>query len=126
MKAILLIDHGSRRHSANAMLHDVAALVESLSGEAVIVEPAHMELAEPSIEAGYAACVARGATEIVAVPYMLAPGRHSTEDIPRLVAVASSRYTVPYRVAAPLGLHAGLAEIVLERAAVQCGYVAPV
>ena len=49
MRAILLIDHGSRRHAANDMLHEVAALVESVAAGAVIVVPAHMELAEPSI-----------------------------------------------------------------------------
>jgi sirohydrochlorin ferrochelatase len=118
MKAILLIDHGSRREAANAMLQDVAALAERLAGGTVIVCPAHMELAEPSIASGFTACVERGATEVVAVPYMLSPGRHSTEDIPRLVAAAAAGHDVSYRVAVCLGVHTGLAQLVLERAGV--------
>jgi sirohydrochlorin ferrochelatase len=116
MKAILLIDHGSRRAAANAMLHEVATLVQELAGSAVLVEPAHMELAEPSIGAAFALCVHRGATEIIAVPYMLSPGRHVTEDIPRLVCEAAAGYGVPFRVRGELGVHRDLAHVVLERA----------
>jgi sirohydrochlorin ferrochelatase len=117
MKGILLIDHGSRRAEANVMLHDVAHLVETLAEGAAVVCPAHMELAEPTVAQGFAACVARGADEIVAVPYMLAPGRHVTYDIPALVAEAAARYPeVPYSVAPALGVEVGLARIVLARA----------
>ena len=48
-----------------------------------------MELAEPSIAEGFADCVRAGATEVVAFPYMLSPGKHVTRDIPRLVAEAA-------------------------------------
>src|SRR5688500_12291921 len=114
---ILLIDHGSRLHEANALLHDVAHLVETVSGGAVLVSPAHMELAEHAIEQGFADCVRRGATEVVAVPYMLSPGRHSTRDIPRLVAEAASRFpSASWRVSAPLGVDKRLAQVVLDRA----------
>lgn len=117
--AILLIDHGSRLDSANAMLAEVAALVQAAVGDTVAVQFAHMELAPPDIAAGFAACVAAGATEVVAHPYMLAPGRHATADIPRLVAAAASVYPhVRYQVSAPLGVHPLLAQVVLER----CGF----
>ena len=36
-----------------------------------IVEPAHMELAEPSIATAFARCVERGATTVVVFPYFL-------------------------------------------------------
>ena len=65
MKAILLIDHGSKRAEANEMLACMANLVQAMTGPGVIVEHAHMELAEPDIPAGFAACVARGATEVI-------------------------------------------------------------
>jgi sirohydrochlorin ferrochelatase len=117
VKAILLIDHGSRREEANEMLVHMAALVERLSDGSVVVCPAHMELAEPSIEQGFAECVRRGADEIIAVPYMLSPGRHSTQDIPRMVAEAAGRHpAVRYRVTPALGLEEKLAAVVLERA----------
>src|SRR5690606_27605662 len=120
MRAILIIDHGSVRAEANEMLACMAALVQHLIGEDVIVEPAHMELAEPDIPTGFARCVERGATDIVAFPYMLSPGRHSTRDIPNLVAkAAESHPNVTHRTADAFGVHARLAELILERAGMQ-------
>lgn len=115
MKAILLVDHGSQRHAANDMLREIAELVRQQQAD-VHVEIAHMELAEPSIEQGFAACVAAGATEVIVHPYMLAPGRHSTEDIPRLAADAAQKHPgVKLGVSAPLGVHPLMAEMILER-----------
>jgi len=118
MRAIVLVDHGSRRAEANALLHAVADLVVQSSSDPIIVAPAHMELAEPTIAQAFAACANRGATTIAVVPYMLAPGRHVTTDIPALAAEASQAHpTIPYHVTPPLGLHTSIAQIVLERAA---------
>jgi sirohydrochlorin ferrochelatase len=120
MRAILLIDHGSVRSEANHMLECMSNLVQSVAGDAAIVGYAHMELASPTIEDGFDACVARGATEIVAFPYMLSPGKHSTGDIPRMVAAAAARHPdVSYRVTAAFGVHEKLADVVLERAGLE-------
>ena len=122
MKAILIIDHGSRLHAANEMLQCVARLVQSLAGDGVAVEFAHMELAEPSIAAGFARCVERGATEVIAFPYMLSPGRHSTRDIPNLVAEAAAAHpSVRFAVTPAFGVHEKLAELILMRAGVAAG-----
>ena len=119
-KAILIIDHGSRRGEANEMLDCVARLVQAMAGDDVVVRHAHMELAEPSIEAGFAACVDAGATEVVAFPYMLSPGKHSTGDIPRLVAAAAARHPgVAFSVTPAFGVHEKLAELILLRAGVE-------
>ena len=118
MKAILLIDHGSVQDAANRMLEDVGELVRAEVGPDVHVEIAHMELAEPSIEDGFDACVAAGASVVIAHPYMLSNGRHATQDIPRMVArVAAKHPAVRYAVTEPLGLHASLARVILERVA---------
>jgi sirohydrochlorin ferrochelatase len=118
MKAILLIDHGSVRAEANEMLDAVAALVRQMA-PGVIVHSAHMELAKPSIATGFRHCVEDGATEVIAFPYMLSPGKHSTRDIPRLVAEAAAAFPgVSYRVTEAFGLHEKLAEVVLERTGV--------
>jgi sirohydrochlorin ferrochelatase len=120
VKAILLIDHGSVRAEANRMLECMANLVQHLAGASVIVSHAHMELAEPTIATGVAECVERGATEIVAFPYMLSPGKHSVHDIPRMVAAAASAFPgVAVRVTPAFGVHEKLAEIVLVRAEVE-------
>lgn len=117
MKAILLVDHGSRKHQANDMLTCTANLVQAMAGSDVIVRPAHMELAEPSVAAGFASCVGAGATDITVFPYMLSPGRHSTSDIPRMVAeVATSFPGVTFSVTAAFGVHEKLGEIILDRA----------
>jgi sirohydrochlorin ferrochelatase len=119
MKALLLIDHGSRRAEANDMLGCMAALVQRMAGDDVIVRHAHMELAEPSIEQGVAACAAAGATELIAFPYMLSPGRHSTSDIPNLVAAATKAYPgISVRVTPAFGIEAELGEVILRRAGV--------
>ncbi len=116
MKAILLIDHGSVEEAANRMLAAVGDLVRSEVGPGVHVEIAHMELAEPSIERAFEACVAAGASVVIAHPYMLSAGRHATQDIPRTVAgVAAKHPTVRYRVTEPLGLHTSIARVILER-----------
>ena len=86
MKGILIIDHGSMKEEANHMLECVGELVQRMAGEGAVVRVAHMELASPTIADGFEACIAAGATEIVAFPYMLSPGKHSTRDIPRMVA----------------------------------------
>lgn len=113
-RAILLVDHGSRRHEANAQLEALAALVRERS-EAV-VHVAHMELAPPTIRESFAACVEAGAEEVVVVPCFLAPGRHAGEDIPRLVAEAAAEHRVRWRVTDVFGAHPLLAELVLVRA----------
>ncbi len=119
MKAILLIDHGSVRDAANHMLECVANLVQLMAGDSVIVRFAHMELAEPTIAQGFTACVEAGATDVVAFPYMLSPGKHSTRDIPRMVKEAARGHPgVAYHITAAFGVHDKLAEVVLERAGV--------
>jgi sirohydrochlorin ferrochelatase len=119
MKGILIVDHGSTKHEANHMLEGMADLIQTMAGSDVVVRFAHMELAAPDIETGFASCVDGGATDITVFPYMLSPGRHSTSDIPRMVAdVARSFPRVSFSVTPAFGLHEKLAEVVLERAGV--------
>lgn len=114
MKALLLIDHGSRRAASNELLLEIAEQLRSRTDALVV--PAHMELADPTIEQGFEACVAAGATEVVAVPYFLSPGRHANEDVPRMVSEAAAKYPdVSYRVAPPLGPDELLLQLVLKR-----------
>jgi sirohydrochlorin ferrochelatase len=117
MKAILLIDHGSRRSEANEMMDCMANLVQAVAGPDVVVRYAHMELCEPSIAAGVKSCVEAGARELIVFPYMLSPGKHSTGDIPRMVAEAATEFPdLDVRVTNAFGVHEKLAELILERA----------
>ena len=112
---IVIVDHGSRRAESNELLLEVVAQFQRITG-LPIVEPAHMELAEPSIAQAFAAAVAQGATAVVVFPYFLAPGRHWRSDIPRLAAAAAAQHPgVKSLVTAPLGLHPLMHAIMQDR-----------
>lgn len=113
--AIIIVDHGSRRLEANEMLHEFVQLFIAHSSYR-IVEPAHMELAEPSIATALDRCVKQGARHIVVAPYFLSPGRHWDEDIPRLAGEAADCHAgVTFQVTHPIGLHPLMVEIVASR-----------
>jgi sirohydrochlorin ferrochelatase len=112
---IVIVDHGSRRDEANRR-HEAFVTAWKARFGYPIVEPAHMELAEPSIGAAFDACVASGATTVVVAPYFLWPGKHWDRDIPALAAEAADRHPhVRYLVAAPLGAHPLLMDVVDDR-----------
>lgn len=119
-KAILLVDHGSRREEANVFLEELARYVRERVDDDTVVHTAHMDIATPSIAAGMRACAKDGAEEVVVVPCFLAPGRHAREDVPRLVeeAVKTITPTLAWKVADALGAHPLLAELVVLRAGV--------
>ncbi len=116
-RGIVLVDHGSRLPESNQLVETVAlALRERFFEELDIVEPAHMELAEPSIATAYARCVAQGATEIVVLPYFLGPGRHWTTDIPTLSAAAAAHFPeTTFQVAPTLGLDDLMLDLLFKR-----------
>ena len=122
--AVIIVDHGSRRTEANETLE---AFVHASAGRLpyAIVEPAHMELAEPSITTAFDRCVASGAVTVVIAPYFLGPGNHWDRDIPALAAAAAARHPgVRWLVAPPLGPDPQLMDIVDRRVAACLAHVA--
>jgi sirohydrochlorin ferrochelatase len=114
--ALLLIAHGSRNAEAN---EDLIALVESLrnTGSYVIVEASFLELAEPTIEAAGRRCVAQGAERVILLPYFLSAGVHVRRDMQaHRKGLGAEFAAVEFRLAAPLGPHPLLREILLQRA----------
>jgi len=112
---VVIVDHGSRREEANRR-HEAFVAEWRGRGGYRAVEPAHMELVEPSIGTAFAACVAAGCTTVVIAPYFLWPGSHWDDDLPALAAEAAAHHRgVRFLVAAPLGPHPLLAEIVEQR-----------
>lgn len=115
--AVIIVDHGSRRQASNEMLLTAVQQFAAQS-EYSIVEPAHMELAQPDIATAFANCVRRGAGRVIVFPYFLSPGRHWSEDIPNLVAAAAADFPdVEWLVTAPFGLHPQMSEIIRHRIA---------
>ena len=114
-RAVLLVDHGSRRPQANEQLETLAEQLRARLPDRLVVT-AHLEIAEPDIAAGLDACAAAGATEVVVHPYFLGPGRHPTDDIPRQVADARERHAgMSIRISDPLGLHSGILDVMVDR-----------
>jgi sirohydrochlorin ferrochelatase len=113
--AVIVVDHGSRRAQSNeSMESSVRSSADRLPYP--IVEPAHMELAEPSIGTAFDRCVDAGAATVVIAPYFLGPGSHWDRDIPALAAVAAARHAgIGWLVAAPLGPDPLLMDIVDRR-----------
>ncbi len=112
---VIVVDHGSRRAASNDMLLEVAAMFQRITGYE-IVEPAHMEIAEPSIATAFDRCVERGARTVVCFPYFLLPGKHWDKDIPALTAAAAAKHPgVQWMVTSPLGIHEGMARIMDDR-----------
>ena len=115
LAAVIIVDHGSRRKESNDRLLMLVDLYRE-KHLGTIVEPAHMELAEPSISESFARCVEQGATQIIVSPFFLFPGRHWSQDIPNLVAEAASSFPeVKYLVTAPLDLHPLLLDVIDHR-----------
>ena len=55
---VILVDHGSRRAESNKVLENFVSTYMEVTGRD-LVEPAHMELAEPSISVAYGRCLGR-------------------------------------------------------------------
>lgn len=117
MQGLLLVDHGSRRTESNDQLDVVVDLVKRFVGDQVLVLGAHLELAEPNIGDQVRASAEAGVTELVVVPYMLAPGRHAVSDIPRLANEAALAYPqMTVRIGECLGVDDLLAQLAIRRA----------
>lgn len=81
-----------------------------------VVEPAHMELADPSILQAVGACAARGSKKVIIAPYFLSKGKHIQQDIPALVQEAQAVYPeVECVIAEPLGVDPLLVAIIDSR-----------
>jgi sirohydrochlorin ferrochelatase len=113
-RALILVDHGSRRSEAHEHLEWIAARVRA-QRPSLAVYVAHLELAQPSIQAAIERSIAEGARELVIHPLFLVPGKHLGEDVPSRVREALAHHDgVTARITEPLGAHPGLADLILS------------
>lgn len=116
MKTLLLVAHGSRKVSSNAAIE---SLTEKLRQRLVgtdfsAITHAFLELTEPSIPQGIASLVGLGATQVVVMPYFLAPGTHVVDDVPELINEAQSQYPeVRFTIMPYLGETEGIIDLIL-------------
>ena len=119
MKALLLVAHGSRLASSNDAIKQLTSkLRDKLHSSGFMgVEHAFLELTEPSIPDGIATLVGQGATELIILPYFLAPGTHVVDDVPELIEEARVKYPdVSFAVMAHLGAVDGMIDLILSSA----------
>ncbi len=115
--ALLLIAHGSRQRAANADLHHIVAAARARKTYC-LVQAAFLELAKPTIDQAAAACVKQGARQVIMLPYFLSAGVHVVRDLEAARTRLTRRFPgTCFDLAAPLGRHPLILEIVLERAA---------
>ncbi|MET8824749.1 sirohydrochlorin chelatase [Streptomyces sp. NPDC004610] len=105
--ALVLVAHGSRDPRALTTVHALAAQVRALRPD-LPVHLGHIELNAPLLPDTLATLPA---DEAILVPLLLSRGYHVKRDIPDLAATTPLRTTV----AAPLGPHPLLAEILHTR-----------
>eukprot|EP01031_Cornospumella_fuschlensis_P025521 gene25521-30811_t len=96
------------------MLLQVSERFKAQSGYS-IVEAAHMEMAEPSIQEAYDRCIQQGANLIVCHPYFLSFGKHVRDDIPSLVEEAAKRHPGSrFTITDPLGVQEGIVGLIMQ------------
>jgi sirohydrochlorin ferrochelatase len=115
MTGFIVFAHGSRIESANQSVRDVVERMAVSGNHAV--EAAFLELGKPDLSGATGRLIARGATEIVVIPYFLTLGTHLQRDLPRLVQEAArANGNIEMRSTSPLDGHPALLEALLDRA----------
>ncbi|MEW4286918.1 sirohydrochlorin chelatase [Rossellomorea marisflavi] len=112
-KAVLYVCHGSRVKEARDEAVDFITSCK-VHVDAEIQEISFLELAEPSIQEGFAACVERGATHIAVVPLLLLTAVHAKKDIPGEIDNCMEAYPeISVSYGRPIGVHDKMIESVI-------------
>ena len=117
MNALLLVAHGSRKEQSN---DEIAALAKRLgplaTGMFDCVEYAFLERATPGIPDQVRALAARGVTDIVVFPYLLAMGQHVASDIPTSLAQLQAEFpALKLHLTPHVGAAPGMPALILEQ-----------
>jgi sirohydrochlorin ferrochelatase len=117
-RGIVLVDHGSRRPSAETQLDELVAVLRRLR-PADLVFGAHLEFMPPTVAEAIDQAVGQGAQHVFLLPYLLLHGRHSRDDLPRLAAQAEVRHPgTVVTVGPPVGVSEVVLRLLLEAAGV--------
>ena len=115
VNALLVMVHGSPRPIANADMERVVEIIRT-RGVFPIVQIGYLECNAPLIGDAIDACVAQGASKILAVPYFLHTGTHVAEDLPALLEEGHARHpTVEFRLGDYLGRSERITDILADR-----------
>lgn len=121
---ILIVGHGTRDQAGVAEFVAAAKLAADLM-PSDLVEHCFLELATPSITDAVDRLARSGAEKIVVAPLLLFAAGHVKEDIPRLVAEATSNYAIPFLQAEPLDRHEKIVAASAQRFQQTTGSLSP-
>ena len=113
--AVLLVGAGTSDPDSNADLYRAARLLWERR-RFPLVEVAFVSLTSPSVADGLERCLKLGATEIAVVPYFLNTGVLSRRIAARLDTARQQHPELKIGLAAELGLHPSLLDLIAERA----------
>ncbi|WP_332643775.1 sirohydrochlorin chelatase [Aeromicrobium sp.] len=89
--ALIALAHGSRDPRSAATINALTELVACMRPD-LRVEPAFLDLAEPSFDEAVDRLVAEGHQEIVVVPLLLSEAYHARVDVPAVIEAAVKRH----------------------------------
>ena len=117
---LILIGHGSKLPHNRENLEKLATMLRS-RGKFKVVEIAFMIRDTPTVNEAVDAVAEKGVSKIVLVPAFLAPGVHTTEDIPGLIGVKEKEPQLKTKgvelvYGEPLGSDERIADIMEEKA----------
>lgn len=114
MRALVILDHGSRRAEAHEHLEGLAERVRERAPD-LLVRVAHLEASSPTLREALDACAAAGADAVDVHPLFLSPGLHLTRDIPERIEAERARHPeLEIELTAALGSHEELADLILR------------
>ena len=111
---LLLVGHGTRSSRGRDELLTTANAVGSRME--IVVEPAFLELTEPTIDDAVTRLADRGVRRMTVMPLLLFAAGHAKRDIPRAAEMAAAKTGIAIdRVAPPLGCHQHIIELSARR-----------
>lgn len=116
---LLVVGHGSSKPYNKQLISDVAAmLLQKMPG--AVTRIGFMNINKPTIKDGLDSFKGTGVKKIVVFPLFLAPGVHTTEDVPGLIGLREGQKRITYDgfdivYADPLGADDMIAELSARR-----------
>lgn len=116
---VLLVGHGTRSELGERQFFKLAERVAAgLALDGCRLEPAFLELAEPTIAQGVSRLLGQGISRLIVAPVLLFAAGHAKEDVPRAVRqalTAGGASTLEVRQAGHFGLHHEIVTLACQR-----------
>lgn len=117
MKAILYVAHGTRVKEGEQQARQFIEKAQ-VKMPVEIQEISFLEISAPSVAQGVAACIKRGATEIIVMPLLLFAAQHAKSDLPQMLKQIALRYPkVNFQLGTPIGITRTMIDAVVEQLA---------